>query len=302
MFFVRLQREDYIEKCFDLLILLKKIVDFLKIWRPDAPPMIKTTAIIHAAGANRSELEILIKKLKRFTERINFYPNEIRVNASPVKDIIITENNDLPSTLIFGWGLAEKPCWTKWSYEIKTSKVIKLFIAIDLYEKNGVNGRVLMVPNLKAGNYWRNKSWQTRCKLFLEGCYVSTFSPYGMKRIPKDIYNDDLMAFNPHILVPGSLQEIEIVRLIFDLFVSHNYTVTEISNLLNAQRIKAPNKSKIWNSKKVKSLMSSPVYIGSNQYGACVKHNAFPALIERSTFCAAQARIYGKEEFISTIT
>ena len=264
--------------------------------------MIKTTAIIHASGVNRTELDILIKKLKRFTERINLHPNEIRVNASPVKDITITENTDLPSTLIIGWGLAEKPRWTKWSYEINTSKVIKLFIAIDLYEKDGVNGRVLIVPNLKAGKYWRYKSWQTRCKLFLEGCYVSTFAPYGMKRIPKDIFNDELMAFNPHILVPGSPQEIEIVRLIFDLFVIHNYTITEISNLLNAQGVKAPNKSKIWSGKKIKSLMSSPAYIGSNQYGACVKHKVFPALIDRSTFCAAQAKIYGKEKIESITT
>ena len=261
--------------------------------------MVKTTAIIHASGANRSQLEILIKKLKRFTERINFYPNEIRVNASPVKDIIITENNNLPSTLIIGWGLAEKPRWKKWSYEIKTSKVIKLFIAIDLYEQHGTNGRVLMVPNLKAGNYWRHNSWQTRCKLFLNGYYVSTYAPYGMKRIPKDVFKDGFTVSNHHILVPGSQQEIEIVRLIFNLFVTHNYTITEISNLLNAQGIKAPNKSKIWSGKKIKSLMSSPVYIGSNQYGACVKHNVFPALIDRSTFCTALAKIYGKEKIAS---
>jgi hypothetical protein len=264
--------------------------------------MIKTTAIIHASGANRSELEILIKKLKRFTERINFYPNVIRVNASPSTDIIIPDNNDFPSTLIIGWGLAEKPRWTKWSYEIKTSKVIKLFIAIDLYERHGNNGRVLIVPNLKMGNYWRHKSWQTRCKLFLKDYYVHVLAPYGMKRIPKDIFNDGLRVSNHHILVPGSPQEIEIVRLIFDLFVSHDYTITEISNLLNAQGIKAPNKSKIWSSKKIKSLMSSPVYIGSNQYGACVKHNVFPALIDRSTFCAAQAKIYEKERVASFTT
>ena len=254
--------------------------------------MIKTTAIIHASGANKSQIEILIKKLKRFTERINFCPNEIRVNASRLTDIIIPENYNIPSTLIVGWGLAEKPSWTRWLYEVKTSKIIKLFIAIDLYERHGNNGRVLMVPNLKAGNYWRYKSWQTRCKLFLKGYYVSTFTPYGMKRIPKDIFNDGFTVSKHHILIPGSSQEIEIVRLIFDLFVSHGYTNTEISNLLNAQGIKAPNKSKTWNSKKIKSLMSSPVYIGSNQYGACLKHDVFPALIDRSTFCAAQARIY----------
>jgi len=264
--------------------------------------MLKTTAIIHALGANNSQLEILVKKLECFTERMNFYPNQIRVNASPVIDIINPENDDISSTLIIGWGLSEKPCWAKWSYEIKTSQVIRLFIAVDLYEQYGAKGRVLMVPNLKAGNYWRHKSWQTRCKLFLNGCYVSNFAPYGMKRIPKHVYNDDLTVSNHHILVPGLQQEIEIVCLIFNLFVNYGYTITEISNLLNAQGIKAPNKRKTWSGKKIKSLMSSAVYIGSNQYGACVKHNVFPALIDRSTFCAAQAKIYGKEEFASDTT
>ena len=255
--------------------------------------MIKTSAIIHASGANRFELDILLKKLKSFTERINFYPNDIRVNDSTAKDTVISDNNDLPSALIIGWGLAEKPCWTKWTYEINTSKVIKLFIAIDLYERDGSNGRILMVPTLKAGKYW-----QSRCKQFLNGCYVSTFAPYGMKRIPKDVFHDGLAVSNHHILVPGSPQEIEIVRLIFNLFVNHNYTITEISNLLNAQGIKAPNKSKTWSGKKIKSLMSSPVYIGSNQYCACVKHDVFPAVIDRTTFSAALAKIYAKEKCV----
>ena len=55
-----------------------------------------------------------------------------------------------------------------------------------------------------------------------------------LKRIPKDRLNDDLIAFNPYILVPGSPQEIEIVHLIFSMFLSHNHTITEISNLLYA--------------------------------------------------------------------
>ena len=52
------------------------------------------------------------------------------------------------------------------------------------------------------------------------------------------------------MLVPGSTQEIEIVRLIFKLFVSYICEITEISNLLNAQGIKAPNKGKTWMGKK----------------------------------------------------
>jgi hypothetical protein len=287
--------------------------------------MSRTIAIVHAPGVNQAQLNILVEKLRDFINQIDFNGTEIQVNPDPpfrsekfgIRDEIITlivgwgwwmneiplidmnnsENDDIPSTLIIGWGLSKKPCWTKWTYEIKTSKVIRLFIAIDLYERYGANGRILMMPDVKTGSYWRHKSWQTRCKLFLNGCYVSYVAPYGMKRIPKDVYDNDLTVSIRYILVPGLQQEIEIVRLIFHLFVNHSYTMTEISNLLNAQGIMAPNRSKIWNGKKIRSLMTSAIYIGSNQYGACIKHNVFPALIDRSTFCAAMAKIHGKGAF-----
>jgi hypothetical protein len=154
-----------------------------------------------------------------------------------------------------------------------------------------------MVPNSNSGKYYRKKFWQVRYKLFLEGCYFRTIAAYGIKRIPKDRLNDELTGFNPHILVPGSTQKIEIVRLIFQLFVSYNYTITEISNLLNAQGIKALNNSKTWRGKKIISLMSSPVYIGSNQYYACVENDIFQALIGKPAFCVAQTKIFGKDKF-----
>jgi len=229
-------------------------------------------------------------------DQLDFNGTEIQVNLDPLFRSEKFGIRDEIVTLIVGWGLTEKPRWTKWAYEIKTSQMIRLFIAVDLYERYGANGRVLIIPNAEGG-YWRQKSWQTRCKLFLNDCYVSYLAPYGMKRIQKAIYDDSFTFSNRYKLIPGSQQEIEIVRLIFHLFVNHSYTMTEISNLLNAQGIMAPNRSKIWNGKKIKSLVTSAVYIGSNQYGACIKHNVFPALIDRSTFCAVMAKIHGKEEF-----
>jgi hypothetical protein len=76
----------------------------------------------------------------------------------------------------------------------------------------------------------------------------------------------------------------------FDLYVNHGYTMADITNLLNAQGVSAANKSKVWNPKKVKNIITSVFYIGSNQFGACIKHNVFPAIIDRSIFYAAQAR------------
>ncbi|BBO76242.1 hypothetical protein DSCW_36590 [Desulfosarcina widdelii] len=125
------------------------------------------------------------------------------------------------------------------------------------------------------------------------GGFVSYVAPFGMKRVPGvSIYSDDYGLSNYHTLVPGAVHEIEIVRLMFDLYVNHGYTMAGITNLLNAQGVSAANKSKVWNPKKVRNIITSAFYIGSNQFGPCIKHNVFPAIVDRSTFYAAQEKIF----------
>jgi hypothetical protein len=258
--------------------------------------MLKTTAIIHAPGVDESQLRIMVKKLDRFVERMNFYQSNIRINNYPVIDTDLTGIYRKPSNLIIGWGLFEKPDWSNLVYAVKTSTEIRIFIGIDLYETSGIYGRVLMVPTLKNGRYWRHKSWHSKCKRFLNGGFVSYVTPFGMKRIPgTNPYSDEYALSNYTTLVPGAAHEIEIVRLMFDLYVNHGYSMTDITNLLNAQGVTAPHRSKVWNPKKVKNIITSVFYIGSNQFGACIKHNVFPAIVDRSTFYTAQARIYEKQ-------
>ena len=267
--------------------------------------MQKTVAILNVLDSSDPEVGVLMKMLKRFLENLNLYPDEIIVTDRSELSPRIVENDKAPNMLIIGWGLSDRPCWSRWSYEINTSSKIRIFIAIDLYHQHR-NGVRVLIRSKTNDSCCLHKSWQTRCRLFLNDCFVSYVAPYGMRRIPKAVYDDGFTFFNAegfifskrYILVPGSLQEVEIVRLIFNLFVDHGYTMTEIANLLNAQGVEAPNKSKIWSGKKLKSLMSSVVYIGSNQYSACVKHDVFPALIDKSTFYTAQAKIYKRQGFI----
>ena len=255
--------------------------------------MLKTTAIVHAPGVDNSSLGIMVKKLKRFVERMNFHQPDFRINNNSVIDTGFPRINRNASNLIIGWGLIEKPDWSNLAYAVKTSSEIRIFIGIDLYETSGRYGRLLIEPALKHGHYWRHKSWQSKCKRFLNGCFLSYLAPFGMKRVRKaSPFNSDYGISNYYTLVPGTTQEIEIVRLMFDLYVNHGYTFTNISNLLNAQGVAAPNKCNVWNPKKVKNILTSVVYIGSNQFGACIKHNVFPAIIDRSIFYAAQAKIY----------
>jgi len=135
--------------------------------------MLNPMAIVHAPGVDKSLLAVMVKKLERFVERMNFYQPDIRINTDPVIDRNFPEIYRNPVNFIIGWGLLEKPDWSNLTYTIKTSTVIRIFIGIDLYETSGTYGRVLKVPTLENGRYWRHKSWHSKCKQFLNGCFVS---------------------------------------------------------------------------------------------------------------------------------
>ena len=97
--------------------------------------MSRTLAIVHAPGVNQAQLNMLVEKLRDFMNHIDLNGTDIQVNPDPLFRSEKFGNKDKIITLIVGWGLIEKPRWTKWAYEIKTSQVIKLFIAVDLYER-----------------------------------------------------------------------------------------------------------------------------------------------------------------------
>jgi hypothetical protein len=257
--------------------------------------MTNTLTIVHAPGTNSMQTQVLEKKLESIMKELNICQENVLINLDPGIDLEAIEKSENPRTLIIGWGLSKEPCWTPWIYALKTSTTINRFIAIDLYDRHEKTRRLLMDPDIKTGRYWRHKSWETQCKLFLKGCWVSHVTPYGMQRRPTmDPFTTGYTGINRHRLSPGLPPQTEIVRLIFSLFADHDYTMTEISNLLNAQGIDAPHNSNFWNIKKVKTILESIVYIGSNSFGACLNHNVFPPLLDRSIFCAALSKIHGK--------
>ena len=139
--------------------------------------MPKSVAILYVPDSRDSGVEVLVKMLKCFIETLKLYPDKITVADRSELNPRIVENDNAPNMLIIGWGLPDRPRWSRWSYEINTSSKIKIFIAIDLYHQHGTGIRVLIRPNTRGCN-WRHKSWQTRCKLFLEDCFISYVAPF----------------------------------------------------------------------------------------------------------------------------
>jgi hypothetical protein len=84
---------------------------------------------------------------------------------------------------------------------------------------------------------------------------------------------------------------VEIVRLIFELFVIHDYTLTDVCNLLNSQGVKPPLKNNTWKTSVVRTILESEIYIGANEFSGCVKQDVFPPFIDKAVFFEAQAKI-----------
>ena len=254
--------------------------------------MSRTLAIVHAPGVNQAQLNMLVEKFREFMDQIDLNGTDIQVNPDPLFRSEKFGNKDEINTLIVGWGLSSKPTWGWWMSEIPLSKTVRQFIGIDLFERNRFDGRELEPPKIHAGKYWSRKTRQNNFKLFLEGYYIKPTAPYAMRRVPiKKSKQKTRSRPLRYVLEPGDPEKVEIVRLIFELFVIHDYTLTDICNLLISQGVKPPLKSNIWNTRVVRTILESEIYIGANEFCGCVKHGVFPSFIDKSTFFEAQAKI-----------
>jgi len=249
-------------------------------------------AIIYAPGVDKIQAMDLVRKIQETSECMGFINTNIQINPEPLLKEQRKERPRKLITLIIGWGLPAEPSWNIIFDKFVSLKIARNIYAIDLFERRGFNGRILTPPKVNAGKYWSRRVQEKNLRLFSKGYYIRNYVPYGMKRVSvKEPVDETNFSRKRYVLKPGKPSEIEIVRLIFDLFVNHDYNRTEICNLLNAQKVESPNKSDLWNTSKIVTILKSPSYIGANQYSECVTYDVFPSIIEKSIFFEAQARV-----------
>lgn len=249
-------------------------------------------AILHSPGSGKSLEELLLKKFTCRIKQLNIGSSEVHVNSSPNFDECLLNASGDFLTIIIGWGLTSEPSWEGIFSRIQKVSSLRQLIAIDLFEREGIDGRVLEKPLLNAGKSMGRRMRLNNRALFLEDNFLQSSTPYGLKKVRIHSHNDsDKSDVRSVTFEPGEPAEIEIVRMIFELFVNHDHNRAEICNLLNAQQVKAPNKSKAWNQKTIKSILECPFYIGANRYREFIKHDVFIPIIEKSIYYEAQARI-----------
>lgn len=143
-------------------------------------------------------------------------------------------------TVIIGWGLKEKPSWETIIPRPKSLDSVRQLIAIDLFERKGLDGRVLEKPLINAGKFWSRRMQLNNQTLFLEGNFLQASTPYDLKRVELVCAGNNTKSPIPlFAFEPGDSSEVEIIRMIFELFVDHDHNRSEICNLLNAQEVKA---------------------------------------------------------------
>jgi hypothetical protein len=255
-------------------------------------PMTETFAILYICSSKKEREKLLIKKFSNIISRFDFGKTNIKVNPKiPIQKFWEKETNS-SITLIIGWGRYSKPTWEILIPNLTFFNSLRQFIAVDLYEREGFDGKILKNPKANAGKYWSQKmKWNNR-NLFFDGYFLQSSVPYGLKRVPALCTGEaEYHSNTAFVFEPGEPTEVEMVRMIFDLFVTHDYNRTEISSLLNAQEIKAPKRSNVWNTRIITTILESPFYIGANQYRGFVKYDVFTPIIEKPIYYEAQAKI-----------
>lgn len=235
----------------------------------------------------------LLEKLQRRIRRWNLDMASAIIN--PTQEALEKELGRVPSCrqLVLSWVSVpmEVPSWI---FEIKAIRRMH-GLHICSYDRNPVQQFVL--PSVKTEK--RNPlSTDRRLYLFANGWWVSPKLPYAMKKAEDpgpNLRKNNGSAIRCYDLFAGDAQQLEVVRLVFDMYGLQRQSVGEIVNLLRAEKVSAGDRAKVWSYLMVERLLTDPVYIGAYRYKTFVRYAAFPAVIEPWIYYVAQARLYSEK-------
>lgn len=119
-----------------------------------------------------------------------------------------------------------------------------------------------------------------------EGYYTGSHLPYGFSKVRGD---------KGCVLVPN--EETKIVQMIFNKYVYEDYTISQLAEYLNSNKIK-PAKSNAWEKVGIRKLLKNKVYLGyiyigssKNRTNATVCDGKHEAIIDTETFNKAQEKL-----------
>lgn len=252
--------------------------------------MEKVIATVYGPDVEMATALPFQRKLRELLEEVGLTTEEVfwRLDIAQLREAFRVEPT---ATLAVGWSMTESPAWGDLFRTGLSEIPFRQFLGLDLFERVSANGQEFKRPRFGAGLFWGRKIQRSLWDHFLNGCIVQTKTLYGLRRVEDRRKRHGKNRFSLNI-EPGEPHEVAIVRFIFDQFVNQQLNRTQICNLLNAQGITPPGRSRAWNHQNVGTILSNELYTGASRLKDCVKYDVFPPLIDRSTYFMAQARLH----------
>jgi Recombinase len=127
------------------------------------------------------------------------------------------------------------------------------------------------------------------------GFFVSSVVPYGMAPLSTSAetrLTNRTRIRARRVLRPGRPDEIEVVRLIYEMFVHEGRSRTEILNFLNAEGVPAPRRIPAWRPRHIDLILTDPVYVGASRVGRVVAFDIGIPIISPALYHLAQAKLF----------
>jgi DNA invertase Pin-like site-specific DNA recombinase len=215
---------------------------------------------------------------------------------------------------------------------------INIIYCAEQFANDGTNFSNVMksFKRTMAGEYSRelsNKVFIGQCRLIEMGFRQGGTAGYGLRRALIDQHGNlkTLLKIGEHksfqmdrvILVAGPKEEIEIVHKIYEWFIQHNLTESQIAENLNSDNIKT-DFDRAWTRNTVHEVLTNEKYIGNNVFNRTSfklkrvhisnpeeqwirKDQAFEAIVPLEMFYTAQgiirerSRKYTDEELLDLL-
>ncbi len=172
-----------------------------------------------------------------------------------------------------------------------------------------------------AGEYSRElseKVFYGQANLARLGWHVGAPSPYGLRRVmvdPSGKFRGQMergqrksLQSDKVILAPGPHDEIKVIRMIFNWFISEKIYYETIVKRLSSMKIASPSGTKKWTKLIIKNILSNEKYLGTMIYNRTserlsspkkknpeknwiTKKNAFEPIISQEIFLLARQKI-----------
>jgi len=188
-----------------------------------------------------------------------------------------------------------------------------------------IHGLRIDIERYQAANYSRelsSKVFKGCAKIASQGFRAGGMPPYAFDRLLLDEQRKPVQILDPGqrksiqnqrvTLKPGAPEEIAVIKRVFRAFVQNRKTPKQIADLLNGEAIPSPGDG-TWSALSVRGILTNELYAGTMVYNKTTQRlkspshknpktewiraeNAFPAIIDRRLFDAAQVIIQKAEE------